>query len=269
MLLSCCPGRLFTYRDVAIVPFYGNSIATRVPAITLTGSSNGSSTNSSSMCWPPFFCGGSSERKSAAVADILVLGDFRAAQRVCLKLKLTQAAPHKQQQCSREELEESIRQQMLGNGVSTQQQQQQQQGKQQGDVMDVWLVNTHLDHASPAIRARQMQVRLGAGAGGSREGNVLTPKELSTDRGPGIGTSTIMPLHGSSNYFGNTCMPSHVSGLTEQWCSMHSQASVDPTQRTLMVPPHDIAVCMLVRLHPCTVLCRAVPAMIVLPCLLS
>jgi hypothetical protein len=151
-----------TCRDLTIVPFYGNSIATRVPAITLTGSSNGTSSSSSSMCWPPFFCGGSSERKAAAVADILVLGDFRAAQRVCLKLKLTHAAPNQQQQCSREQLEDSIRQQMSGgsgDGVSAQQQQQQQQqAKQQGDVMDVWLVNTHLDHASPEIRARQMQV---------------------------------------------------------------------------------------------------------------
>jgi hypothetical protein len=93
----------------------------------------------------------------------LVLGDFRAAQRVCLKLKLSQPAnssqQQQQQQISRQDLEELIRQQMQGDGSLQQQQ-------QQGDVLDVWLVNTHLDHASPEIRARQMQVGVDMGSPG-------------------------------------------------------------------------------------------------------
>jgi len=168
--VCCC-----VHRDFAIVPFYGNSIATRVPAITLTGSNSSSSSSSSSTsCWPSFFRssgsssssskGSSSSRAAAAAADILVLGDFRAAQRVCLRLKLSPAAAEQQQQqqCSRQQLEELIRQQMDEAGEGSIQQQQQQQR----DVVDVWLVNTHLDHASPEIRARQMQVCVCVGGGG-------------------------------------------------------------------------------------------------------
>lgn len=149
-------------RDLAIAPFYGNSIASRLPAVLPEGhSSNGSSGaagsskggSSGSCCG----CGGSagplSAGGSSSGCDLLVLGDFRAAQRVCVQLRLSQPPPPPQQQHVQQQAPKQ--QQPLGSDLAA----AAGNGSSADSAVFVWLVNTHLDHATPEIRARQMQVR--------------------------------------------------------------------------------------------------------------
>uniref|UniRef100_A0A383VFS8 Endonuclease/exonuclease/phosphatase domain-containing protein n=1 Tax=Tetradesmus obliquus TaxID=3088 RepID=A0A383VFS8_TETOB len=164
-------------RDLAIAPFYGNSIATRLPAAQLQPpqSSNQQSSSSSSSSkaaglagsiagccssasssggwgtssWGSSW-GGSSSKAAAAAADLLVLGDFRAAQRVCVQLRLSPApgtAPQQQQQ-----------QQFDGSGSAVE---HGSSSSSSSEVAYVWLVNTHLDHAAADIRKRQAQAICG------------------------------------------------------------------------------------------------------------
>ncbi|KAF6261280.1 Endonuclease/exonuclease/phosphatase [Scenedesmus sp. NREL 46B-D3] len=144
-------------RDLAIAPFYGNSIATRLPAAQLepqqhskqqpnnSSSSKAAglagSTSSWSSCWRSSSSSGSSSNEAS---DLLVLGDFRAAQRVCVQLRLTPApGPALPQQA---------------DGSSNVAEHLDSSGSGSGDeVALVWLVNTHLDHAAADIRKRQVQ----------------------------------------------------------------------------------------------------------------
>lgn len=167
------------------MPFFGNSIASRIPlaatgqptatmapaagssAALIAGTNGSSSISGGGFCWPDLFGSsskGSSSGKAPASGDILVLGDFRAAQRVCLRLKLSQRLANMQQQQELNAVQDegATRSSDSSHGAGSQhvqQQQQQQQPRQQDDrCAEVWLVNTHLDHATAEIRAKQMQV---------------------------------------------------------------------------------------------------------------
>jgi len=105
-------------RDVAIAPFFGNSIATRLPAAGGAVAAAGG---------------------AAVASETLLLGSFRAAQRVCLAVGGSGGVDR------------------AGDGSD---------GGGRGGGVDgeeepllVWLVNTHLDHSSPEVREAQTKVR--------------------------------------------------------------------------------------------------------------
>ena len=107
-------------RDLAIAPFFGNSIATRLPPT------------------------------SCDAAEMLLLGGFRAAQRVRLTLQPTELPgqqQRQQKQQGRENLEQQQQQRQSGEGLGG-----------VGEAVHVWLVNMHLDHAEEEQRAVQGQV---------------------------------------------------------------------------------------------------------------
>ncbi len=79
------------YRDVFLIPFFGNSLATRLVCVE-------------------------------EAHQVLVLGDFRAAQRVLLRLPLATSKHH---------------------------------NPEDAPALHVWVVNMHLDHDHPDRRATQ------------------------------------------------------------------------------------------------------------------
>jgi len=152
-----------TLRDLSLAPFFGNSIASRLPQPA--GAAAG----------PP---------------ETLLLGGFRAAQRVCVELAASErgwdAESSGSGSNSSEEFQALARGARLGgfggDGGSSSSGGGSEGGEGGGGGDDepllVWLVNTHLDHASPETREAQAKVRgcalclLGGGGAGVGVGPV-------------------------------------------------------------------------------------------------
>ncbi|GBF94250.1 hypothetical protein Rsub_06520 [Raphidocelis subcapitata] len=116
-----------TLRDASIAPFFGNSIASRLPQPAGAG--------------PP---------------ETLLLGSFRAAQRVCVELAPSE--PGGEGSSSSGSGSDAGSDDWGGGGAFVRGFSSGEGGG--GDASEplrVWLVNTHLDHASPEIRERQAQ----------------------------------------------------------------------------------------------------------------
>jgi hypothetical protein len=130
-----------------MAPFFGNSIATRVPLCPSTS------------------------------PEVLLLGDWRAAQRVCLLISPTpsrtpsSAGGTTTTSSPTEGTAAAGQPQKPGSGGGRVTVQAEAAAGAAGGrgVCRVWLVNTHLDHADDGVRAKQMEVRGGIGEGGGGE----------------------------------------------------------------------------------------------------
>jgi hypothetical protein len=147
-------------RDLAIAPFFGNSIASRLP---LVGSSSSSGSGSSS--------GGGGSSKGGAQEQLL-LGGFRAAQRVCIEVAPSDAdgvtSSDWSSDCSSDDFAaagggsgafaggSSTFAGRFGPDSSSSSSSSSSTGQQ--EPLKVWLVNTHLDHASAETREEQAKV---------------------------------------------------------------------------------------------------------------
>ncbi|GBF89578.1 hypothetical protein Rsub_02296 [Raphidocelis subcapitata] len=112
-------------RDAALFPFFGNSIASRLPPAAPAAAAGASPGD-----------GGA----SPGDAEVLVLGSFRAAQRVRLLVGPRGGSANG----------DSASGGTNGGGGET-------EGLGAGEPAAVWVVNTHLDHACPEARAQQAQ----------------------------------------------------------------------------------------------------------------
>jgi hypothetical protein len=138
---------LFGCRDLAIAPFFGNSIASRLPPVPITVRGSRASRI---------------EQGSSTAEELLWLGGFRAAQRVCLLLRLSSPIPQQQQQQQQQQAMQAMAlpSDLAGGGSSCGTSSSSSSGSSD-TVVKVWLVNTHLDHDAADIRSRQMRVSCG------------------------------------------------------------------------------------------------------------
>lgn len=139
-------------RDAALFPFFGNSIATRLrPAPP-----------------PPGDAGA-----SPGDADVLDLGSFRAAQRVRLLVGPGVGSghangSHRNGSSGGRGGSSSGHWGVHGGGAGAAEAEAllATEGPGPGAAAAVWVVNTHLDHATPQERARQAQASRRGGFGG-------------------------------------------------------------------------------------------------------
>lgn len=132
---------LRSLRDLAMAPFFGNSIAARL------------------RCAPQTKDGG----------DMLLLGHYRAAQRTCVLLP-TAGSAAKQGANGTANGAAILPQPMATAADCTA-----DDSNEDAGVLQLWVVNTHLDHAEPSIRAAQAAAICGwmEGVRGSAAGIVV------------------------------------------------------------------------------------------------